>query len=672
MTSTVPSIKNRVWAPVDHLSMGSKNDRAKVRVGIVSIYDSMEEKFIKAAKKLNLDCELIFRQGVFDAAEEAVLKMANVDQCNVIICDGVIADTMASKIKIPIVTYRNSRYLPFVALLKARDQFGEPLAFVCGRSVVIQSDIDLDAVGCKVNQYILEDRDQADAIVQRIQNDNNKVVVTAAYCVAKRSKLAGLPVVSYYFLSDHEIENVLQEAVSTAEILDYLDRRLGWARTVMDASPFPMLTVNERGVIIFANQLCLQLFHLEEEKIIGCTLKEVAGYSKLAEKLLKFKGSSEIIQIDTAQFVLSTEPIYSKEKRYIGVLYRFQRAEDIQKKEILLRKKSMEEGFTAISTFETIIGNSPAIRRTIQKARSYAVKKYNILLVGESGSGKDVFAQSIHNASEYHNGPFLAINCAAFPESLLESELFGYEEGTFSGGKKGGKAGLFEMAHQGTLFLDEIGEMPLSLQPKLLRVIQEKQVRRLGGNRNINIDVRIISATNRDLRQAVQEKTFREDLYYRLNVLPLTVPPLRDRKEDISLLAVYFAQKTFGAVPAEKIFSEESLLLMSEYNWPGNVRELSSFVERICALTERLPVDDELIRRELQELIHQSDAISENKIKEDENSLRVPIGTMKEMDREIFRQLYIRTGGNHKELEYITGMSRSTLWRWLKETGLEE
>ena len=236
--------------------------------------------------------------------------------------------------------------------------------------------------------------------------------------------------------------------------------------------------------------------------------------------------------------------------------------------------------------FGAIIGKSDTIQKVVEQATRIAEGFSTILIQGESGTGKEVFAKAIHAAGKTCKGSFIAINCAAIPESLLESELFGYEEGAFSGAVKGGRIGRFQQANGGTLFLDEIGEMPLLLQTKLLRVLQDRSIIRLGGNKPITIDVRVIAATNRDIDSMVKASEFREDLYYRLNVIPLHIPPLRERPEDIPILLDHFLAEALRRMD-RKIggFSAESLDILSRYQWKGNVRELANVVEYCATMT---------------------------------------------------------------------------------------
>jgi len=233
-----------------------------------------------------------------------------------------------------------------------------------------------------------------------------------------------------------------------------------------------------------------------------------------------------------------------------------------------------------------IVGSSPALQHTLGQARIVAPTDSTVVIYGETGTGKELFASLIHQLSRRSGGPFIRLNCAAIPEGLLESELFGHEKGAFTGAVAQ-RVGRFEAAHRGTLFLDEIGDIPLNLQSKLLRVLQEQEFERLGSSRTVRVDVRVIAATNRDLLQLVEERTFRMDLFYRLNVFPITLPPLRDRREDIPCLASHFAGKTAARMqrPIRPIPSE-AMQAMMDHSWPGNVRELQNLIERAVILAE--------------------------------------------------------------------------------------
>src|ERR1700741_200786 len=236
--------------------------------------------------------------------------------------------------------------------------------------------------------------------------------------------------------------------------------------------------------------------------------------------------------------------------------------------------------------FEEIIGQSPALREVLKKARVVAPTDSTVLLLGETGTGKELVARSVHALSSRRDQTFIKLNCAAVPEGLLESELFGHEKGAFTGAVNQ-KLGCIELADKGTLFLDEIGELPPELQPKLLRVLQDREFERLGGVRTLHVDVRIISATNRGLRQDVADKKFREDLFYRLNVFPIELPPLRERRDDVEMLVEHFVRK-YSARMGKRIdaIPEEAMHILRHWNWPGNVRELENMIERMVIMSK--------------------------------------------------------------------------------------
>ncbi len=257
----------------------------------------------------------------------------------------------------------------------------------------------------------------------------------------------------------------------------------------------------------------------------------------------------------------------------------------LEQKRMLGEYRLLKEEAAARRGGPSIIGESQALRQVMVAIERAAGTDTTVLLEGESGTGKELCARALHNASPRANGPFVAINCAAIPENLLEAELFGYERGAFTGAQQR-KIGKFEMAQRGTIFLDEIGEMPLALQAKMLRVIETKRFERLGGNASILVDVRIVAATNRMLRQAVASRQFREDLYFRLSVFPVTIPPLRERKEDIPMLAHHFVDRVARDVGKKVTLSPQALLMLVEHSWPGNVRELQNAIERAVILAD--------------------------------------------------------------------------------------
>ncbi len=312
-----------------------------------------------------------------------------------------------------------------------------------------------------------------------------------------------------------------------------------------------------------------------------------------------------------------------------------------------------------------MIGNHPSIRRVKEMVRQVAPTSATALILGESGTGKELVASALHEASERADKPMVKLNCAALPESLLESELFGYERGAFTGAV-GRKAGHFERAHGGTLFLDEIGDMPLVLQPKILRVLQEGEFERVGGSETLRVDVRIVASTNVDLEAAVAERTFREDLYYRLNVISIHLPALRDRRSDIPLLAEHFVQRYAAKNHRPPLaFSREALDAMSNYHWPGNVRELENTVERAVVLGagEILSVDDlpaQIARGE--------PPGEEHRMASDAPVISVGVGTpLADVERQVILETLRHTGGDKSAAARLLKIATRTIYRKLAQ-----
>lgn len=298
-------------------------------------------------------------------------------------------------------------------------------------------------------------------------------------------------------------------------------------------------------------------------------LKTVQDSKVLSEEELKVHAKKNVIS-----FQVSAYPLINKKEELEEILLIF---EEVRRSRKLEDRRRLGK---AIYTFDKIIGQNEKFLEIIGYAKQISDSKSTVLITGESGTGKEVFAQSIHNNSRRKDEAFVAVNCGAIPESLMESEFFGYEEGSFTGAKTGGAIGKFQLGNNGTIFLDEIGEMPLDLQTKLLRVIEEKVINPIGSNKTIPVNVRVIAASNRDLKKEAEEGKFRRDLYYRLNVLPLTLPPIRERRDDIPLLINFFMKKISKHLNKKEInIPIEDMSKFIEYSWPGNVREIENAVE---------------------------------------------------------------------------------------------
>lgn len=361
-------------------------------------------------------------------------------------------------------------------------------------------------------------------------------------------------------------------------------------RFVLDNISDGVISIDKKGRITTMNQVAGAAFNCNADEVIGqnLTALDLPGHALLkcldGEKLEDVKQSL-VTPKSRYQFISTCKPIRDASGAIVGAV---EIAKDIQ------GIKRLAQTITEPKQvgFSDIIGNNEAIRAAISFAQKIATNDAAVSIRGASGTGKELFARAIHAASD-NRGPFIPINCAALPEQLLESELFGYARGAFTGGRKEGKPGLFELAHNGTVFLDEIGEMPLGSQVKLLRLIQEKAVRRVGGSKEIQINARLITATNKNLERLVEEKVFRQDLYYRINVLPIHIPPLKQRPEDIALLVDHFLFQLANKQGTQvQRLNEDALGKLCRHDWPGNVRELKNVVNRAAVICEEDTIDN--------------------------------------------------------------------------------
>ncbi|MEG1930347.1 MAG: sigma 54-interacting transcriptional regulator, partial [Anaerovorax sp.] len=358
--------------------------------------------------------------------------------------------------------------------------------------------------------------------------------------------------------------------------------------------------------------------------------------------------------------IVTAKP-FSREGRVGGVVISFRDIEEAQKLVYNINTRALKY------TFDDIMGESEAILKAKNLSLLTARGNSTVLVTGESGTGKEMFAKAIHFASSRSKGQFVTVNCGAIPENLLESELFGYERGAFTGANDKGKIGKFELANGGTVFLDEIGDMPLHLQVKILHVLQNMRFERVGGNKTIIVDVRVIAATNKDLEAMIQAGTFREDLYYRLSVIPIMIPPLRERKSDIKLLMHYFLQK-YNRFMNKKItgFSPEVEELYLNYNWPGNVRELENAVEYGSNMAFGDTIGIDAVPARLIKTVESPIQITDSKLPLSEQ--------VKLFEREILIRKLEKYGGNSNAKDNVAkelGLSRATLYRKLSELDIK-
>ena len=422
-----------------------------------------------------------------------------------------------------------------------------------------------------------------------------------------------------------------------------------------------IIITDKNGNIVYINKAAIKILKVPDENILGQYISLALPFCKFLQKTLatgKRYLHHEVYSEEYGNhYMVSSEPILDEHDNLFGAVAIVRDMDTVRQ----IYQKITGQPST---NFSDIIHQSQIMENLILSAQHYASSNSTILIRGETGAGKELFARSIHNASPRRDNIFLAINCTAIPDTLLESELFGYEEGTFTGANKGGKLGLFELAHGGTLFLDEIGDISSTLQAKLLRVLQEHTVRRIGGNREIPINVRIISATNRNLEEMVDNGLFRQDLYYRLNVIPLYLPPLRERKEDIELLSKYLLDVTCHDINTNiKSISPKAIEKLKSYDYPGNIRELSNIIERAVntAKGSVITADDIILQNKPTNLNIQR--LSINKI--DFNLSEA----VKNTERTIIKEA-MKNFNSSRKLGAALGLSHTSIIRKMKEYNL--
>lgn len=374
-----------------------------------------------------------------------------------------------------------------------------------------------------------------------------------------------------------------------------LNLQAEWFQAIIHSIHDGVLVIDRQEIVRLINPEYTKITGVQPETIIGRPLREVRPGAQLVETLRDGKarvgvyrkeGSTEYV-VDMAPIVIDGEIIGAVSIcKGLTEVHKLSRELEKNKEKLLRLENTMDSLYRAKYSFDHIVGASRGLQAVVHIAKKAADSNLPVLITGESGTGKELFAQSIHNESRRAHRPFIPVNCAAIPSSLLESELFGYEEGSFTNAKKGGKTGLFEIAHGGTIFLDEIAELPYDLQAKLLRVLQERSIRKVGEVREREIDVRVIAATNRDLQQLVEKNRFREDLYYRLHVLSIHIPSLRERRGDIpELVSAFLAASSERGQPAWTI-DEQAMQALLQYDWPGNIRELKNTVDYAVCMAE--------------------------------------------------------------------------------------
>ncbi|MGN0658554.1 MAG: sigma-54 interaction domain-containing protein [Emergencia sp.] len=477
-------------------------------------------------------------------------------------------------------------------------------------------------------------------------------------------------------------DQIAKDFEALMEIFDENDSENGRLLRYLDAARSSISIYDREANLLFANQDFCRTMHIaDRDAVIGMQIKDIfdqcgmkvhsmesnSSHMKMMDVLkdgrealdwevrLEHQSPSESIQLVSNDMY----PVLDENGQVQGMV------ELMRSRQQDMTRTRKFAGLAAEYSFQDIIGSSGIMREKINIAKEFANSPFNFLITGESGVGKELFAQSIHNYSSRRKGPFVALNCANFSEGLIESELFGYVGGAFTGASRNGQVGKFELAAGGTLFLDEIGELPFHFQSKLLRVLETRMITRIGSSRQIPVDVRVIAATNRDLEKMVEEGLFRQDLYYRLQVLTVEIPPLRERREDIAPLAESFlrqASEPIGGLP--KKLDAQALNALMEYDWPGNVRELRNVINRATVLAKTDRISRDILESSIYSKGFTKQSISggtpEEKLEKRRKDVDSAYSALLEEALEI-------SGGNKKKAAELLGVSRKTFYRMLEK-----
>jgi transcriptional regulator, propionate catabolism operon regulatory protein len=585
------------------------------------------------------------------------------DEVDVFVSAGSNATILRTGLQTPVATIQLSGFDLLQALIKARS-IAARVGIVTYGETIPELEAVKDLLNIEISQHAYQTAEDARLCFESLRRAGYEVIVGSSL-VVELAEEAGLHGLLAYSLAS--IRKAFDDALELARMARLEAGRYEQLHSVLHNLQDAVVAVDRQDRIIAINPPMQRLLGDPGQPLEGEVLQALEPALSLRSTLESGRQERAVaLRFGQRDWVAHRTPI-REHGEIVGAALTLYDARNIEAADTSLRVLQRRRQYAARHSFDSITGMSAELRNAIASARRFARTDLNVLITGESGVGKEVFAQAIHNDSVRAGRPFVAVNCASFPESLLESELFGYDEGAFTGSRRGGKRGLFEAAHTGTLFLDEIGDMPMPLQTRLLRVLQEREIMRLGGTAPIPIDVRVIAATHQPLAELIVERRFRQDLYYRLNTLRLALPPLRARREDIAALVTPVVARCLAGL-GSTLDTQRALAPLMErlqaYDWPGNVRELENLSERIAVFLLQFAklqdVQYEALRHDCPELFPTGDTLL---------SPAAP-GTPDHAQR--VREAMRQAGGRRAEAARQLGVSRSTLWRWLQELDSQE
>ncbi|MDQ0338186.1 transcriptional regulator with PAS, ATPase and Fis domain [Caldalkalibacillus uzonensis] len=638
--------------------------------------------FEELAQTANKACETLGKEIpiITCSVDEAVTRAKEAERngAEVIISRGTAAWKISeANLSIPVVSIPISGYDLLRAYVQATALGGR--IGIADTEEVLRGVESLEAIfNCKIKKYTIYSLEDVESAVEALLQEGIDVLIGKSVYVNRVKSVKGRPISTVILSSG--IESIIQAICEAEQLISVRRKEVAQTeqlQTVLDFITEGVIAIDQQGAVTVFNPAAERLLNLSAQSVKGRPIDKVLPSFKMTEVLQSGEERlNQIIDMHPLKLIGHLVPIHFN-MNVIGVLCTFNELSQFQKQEQEIRQKLYHKGHVTRYQLRDVVGQSPVFQQTLNKVKKYAGVDSTVLVTGETGVGKEVLAHLIHSLSPRSRGPFVAVNCAAIPEQLLESELFGYVEGAFTGARKKGKAGYFELAHRGTIFLDEIGELDETLQVRLLRVLQERQVMRLGDERVVPVDVRVIAASNRNLEDMVAEGRFRADLFYRINVLRIDVPPLRERKEDFPLLCEHLIKELRPYVRRQiKGIEKKAMDLMKQYEWPGNIRELRNFIERAMILSQHDWIDLEtvleaggapfqtLYKKETEKNVP---PVDENTVHKPSGQKQLSPGRLRDHEYDQIFRVLKETHYNQTKAAQILGISRTTLWRKLKE-----
>ena len=642
----------------------------KFRLGFICSFLMQREMIRKIADEFSDRVEVMIDIGVLEGAVPVARRLEHAG-AEVVVCWGRTASILETVLSVPVVGVRIHDFDIMRAVIQASKRSRRVALLTPWRLNGVE--ILEELLDIEIKQILFNDSNDVVHGIAEAVNEGFGVIVGRSHLTLDSAREYGVKAVLITFNPDN-VRDAFHEALRIAALRRKEREDYNRIETIFNSLTEGVAVSGMDGNITLLNSAARQILGLNNGETFAYRIDRLLPGSRVEEALTRgINLEHEIICLNDISIIASHKPILVN-GNIVGIVSTFRETQEIQKIDTKIRNQMISRGFVARYSLEHFAAESRTMKLVLKQAEQFAKTNSTILITGETGTGKEVMAQSIHRLSARSKEPFIAINCNTLPENLLESELFGYVEGAFTGAKKGGKTGLFELAHSGTIFLDEIGTMPIKLQSRLLRVLQERQVMRLGAEELIPIDARVIAATNKDLTLEIKNGSFREDLYYRLNVLAIKMPPLRERRDDISILAKHFISHFCNKYRKEKMsISRKLMMVLQDYAWPGNVRQLEHVIERFVLLYDgKTPVDSQI--RDCLDYypcdevsIVEGDFIHKNLERADELGI---LEARKESEKDrIIKAMSM--GFSISRTAQLLRMSRTTLYRKIRNFGID-